>query len=109
MAQPVAEHVRAVGIERRDGKISTAINGCGVPLHYVKTMEEAVQKFALAQKGDAGVSPACASLDMFRNFHRAEVFVAAVRDLQAGISAMTHKVHLMIYQSDINYQKSAQF
>jgi UDP-N-acetylmuramoylalanine--D-glutamate ligase len=28
------------------------------------------------------LSPACASLDMFRNYvHRAQVFIAAVRDL----------------------------
>jgi UDP-N-acetylmuramoylalanine--D-glutamate ligase len=57
-------------------------------------MEEAVQKgFMLARKGDAILmSPACASLDMFKNYaHRAEAFVAAVRDLQAGISAKIHK------------------
>jgi UDP-N-acetylmuramoylalanine--D-glutamate ligase len=50
-------------------------------------MEEAVQKsFYLAREGDAIVmSPACASLDMFRNYaHRAEVFTAAVRRLEAG-------------------------
>ena len=37
--------------------------------------------FAQAQPGDAVLlSPACASLDMFRNYgHRAEVFVAAVQ------------------------------
>jgi UDP-N-acetylmuramoylalanine--D-glutamate ligase len=30
------------------------------------------------------LSPACASLDMFRNYaHRAEVFAAAVRDVAA--------------------------
>lgn len=96
LAQPVAEHARAVVLIGRDAeKIATAINGCGVPLYYVTTMEEAVQRsFALAQKGDAVLmSPACASLDMFRNYaHRAEVFVAMVRDLQTGISAMTHKV-----------------
>ena len=39
--------------------------------------------FAQAQPGDAVLlSPACASLDMFRNYaHRAEVFVAEVQAL----------------------------
>jgi UDP-N-acetylmuramoylalanine--D-glutamate ligase len=41
--------------------------------------------FERAQPGDAVLlSPACASLDMFRNYgHRAEVFVAAVQALAA--------------------------
>lgn len=95
LAGPVAKHARAVVLIGRDAeKIATAINGCGVPLHHAVTMEEAVQKgFMLARKGDAVLmSPACASLDMFKNYaHRAEAFVAAVRDLQAGISAKIHK------------------
>jgi UDP-N-acetylmuramoylalanine--D-glutamate ligase len=39
--------------------------------------------FARAQPGDAVLlSPACASLDMFRNYaHRAEVFVKTVGEL----------------------------
>ncbi len=48
------------------------------------TLEEAVQRAAaLAQPGDAVLmSPACASFDMFKNYlHRAEVFVAAVREI----------------------------
>ena len=47
-------------------------------------MPQAVQACAaLAQPGDAVLlSPACASLDMFRDYgHRAEVFRAAVAEL----------------------------
>ena len=45
------------------------------------TLQEATRWcFAQARPGDAVLlSPACASLDMFRNYgHRAEVFVAEV-------------------------------
>jgi UDP-N-acetylmuramoylalanine--D-glutamate ligase len=48
------------------------------------TLPDAVQwSYGQAQPGDAVLlSPACASLDMFRNYaHRAEVFVDAVRAL----------------------------
>ena len=40
-----------------------------------------MSRLAQAERGDAVLlSPACASLDMFRNYaHRAEVFVAAVQ------------------------------
>ena len=58
--------------------------GDAAPLVRVKTLDEAVQRCAeLAQSGDAVLlSPACASLDMFRNYaHRAEVFIAAARRL----------------------------
>lgn len=91
LRQPLAECARAVVLIGRDaGKIAAALAGCGVPLYQAKTMEEAVQQsFVLAQQGDAVLmSPACASLDMFRNYaHRAEVFVAAVRELAAKVPA----------------------
>ena len=51
-----------------------------------ETLEAAVAWcFEQAQPGDAVLlSPACASMDMFRNYaHRAEVFAAAVQALAA--------------------------
>jgi UDP-N-acetylmuramoylalanine--D-glutamate ligase len=68
---------------RDSDKIDEAI-GDAVPLIRVGSLIEAVEQCrAIAEKGDAVLlSPACASLDMFRNYaHRAEVFVDAVREL----------------------------
>ncbi|WP_407059812.1 UDP-N-acetylmuramoyl-L-alanine--D-glutamate ligase [Comamonas composti] len=85
LAAPVARHARAVILIGRDaGEIRAALNGCGVVLIDAGDMEDAVQKAAArAHEGDAVLlSPACASLDMFRNYeHRAQVFVEAVRML----------------------------
>lgn len=85
LAEPVARHARAVVLIGRDAKnIAAALGGCGLPLYFAASMEEAVrQGFALSKQGDAVLlSPACASLDMFRNYvHRSEAFVAAVRAL----------------------------
>ena len=56
----------------------------GVPFQRHPTLESAVAWcFEQARPGDAVLlSPACASLDMFRNYgHRAEVFVQAVQAL----------------------------
>ncbi|SNS21715.1 UDP-N-acetylmuramoylalanine--D-glutamate ligase [Noviherbaspirillum humi] len=84
LAEPVARHARAVLLIGRDaGAIRAAVQDAGVELIDCPTLEAAVEKAAaLAQPGDAVLlSPACASLDMFRNYaHRAEVFVAAVRE-----------------------------
>ncbi|GGP23865.1 UDP-N-acetylmuramoyl-L-alanine--D-glutamate ligase [Silvimonas iriomotensis] len=58
-----------------------------LPVLQVPTLEMAVSIAAnMAQPGDAVLlSPACASLDMFRNYHhRAEVFIAAVNALAGG-------------------------
>ncbi|BBJ00478.1 UDP-N-acetylmuramoylalanine--D-glutamate ligase [Ferrigenium kumadai] len=82
----VAQHARAAVLIGRDAPlIEAALQGCGVQLLRAKDMDDAVRQASrLAQHGDAVLlSPACASFDMFRNYaHRAEVFIAAVRDLQ---------------------------
>lgn len=81
----LARHARAVVLIGRDaGLIEAAVAGCGVPLEHAADLDVAVARAnALAQAGDVVLlSPACASLDMFRNYaHRAEVFVNAVRSL----------------------------
>lgn len=53
---------------------------------YATDMDDAVRKCAQAARGGETVllSPACASLDMFRDYgHRGDVFAAAVRELQS--------------------------
>jgi len=87
LAAPVAQHVRAVATIGRDAEaIEAALAATGVTVQRHATLEAAVPWcFDQAQEGDAVLlSPACASLDMFRNYaHRAEVFVAAVQALAA--------------------------
>jgi UDP-N-acetylmuramoylalanine--D-glutamate ligase len=83
LAAPVAQHARAVATIGRDASaIEAALGSTGVMLQRHASLEAAVDWcFAVARDGDAVLlSPACASLDMFRNYgHRAEVFVAAVQ------------------------------
>ena len=79
-----AARLRAAVLIGRDAQaIAAQLQGL-VPIEFTQSLEQAVQHAAtLAKTGDAALlSPACASLDMFRNYaHRAEVFVAAVREL----------------------------
>ena len=89
LAAPLARHARAVLLIGRDAPLLRAALGetlqrAGVPLHDAGELTAAVAQAAtLAQSGDAVLmSPACASLDQFRNYvQRAEVFVATVREL----------------------------
>lgn len=88
LAAPALRHARAVATLGRDaGAIEAALTeavAAGVPLQRHETLEAAVRWcFEQARPGDAVLlSPACASLDMFRNYgHRAEVFVQAVQAL----------------------------
>ncbi|HEY0956135.1 MAG TPA: UDP-N-acetylmuramoyl-L-alanine--D-glutamate ligase [Roseateles sp.] len=85
LAEGVQRHARAVALIGRDGpQIEAALAGTGVPMQRHDTLEAATAWcLAQAQSGDSVLlSPACASLDMFRNYaHRAEVFVATVQQL----------------------------
>ena len=85
--QAAVGNARAVVQIGRDGPLIEAAIGGACPVHRAESMEEAVQlAFKLSRAGDAVLlSPACASWDMFRNYaHRAEVFIAAVKQLEAG-------------------------
>ncbi len=87
LAAPVARHARAVALIGRDAPaIEAALAASGVSRQTHDSLPAATRWcFANAQSGDAVLlSPACASLDMFRNYaHRAEVFVAEVHAIAA--------------------------
>ena len=76
--------VRLALLIGRDARTLGAALGCHCPIEYCATLEAAVAAAArLARPGDTVLlSPACASLDMFRDYaHRGAVFAAAVRGL----------------------------
>ncbi|MCC7683803.1 UDP-N-acetylmuramoyl-L-alanine--D-glutamate ligase [Janthinobacterium sp. FW305-128] len=85
LAEPVSRYVRAVVLIGRDAPaLRAALEPAGVDIIDCATLPEAVKRASsLALAGDAVLlSPACASLDMFKNYaHRAQVFVDAVRDI----------------------------
>jgi UDP-N-acetylmuramoylalanine--D-glutamate ligase len=87
LAEPVRRQARVVATIGRDAEaIENALADTGVPLQRHATLEAATRWcFERAHSGDAVLlSPACASLDMFRNYaHRAEVFVHEVHSLVA--------------------------
>jgi len=84
LKQPVAQYCRAVVLLGRDAQRLAEALGDSVPQVLVATLEEAVVRCReLAQPGDAVLlSPACASLDMFKNFEeRGRLFAQAVGGL----------------------------
>lgn len=81
---PVAQHCRAVVLIGRDAARLAETLKDAVQLVPVQTLDEAVQRCAeLARAGDAVLlSPACASLDMFKNFEeRGRLFAQAAEGL----------------------------
>lgn len=87
LVAPLAAHARAVVLIGRDGpRIGELLRGASYPVESCATLPDAVRACVRhARPGDAVLlSPACASLDMFRNYaHRADVFKEAVRELAA--------------------------
>lgn len=90
LIEPVKRHAKAVLLIGRDAPLLRhSLSASGVALEDFATLEAAVERAGvLAGAGEAVLlSPACASLDMFRNYaHRAQVFVDAVKrlGLEAG-------------------------
>ena len=85
LAAPVSRFARAVVLIGRDAPaLREVLQHSGVKLLDAASLEEAVKLCSeQAHSGDAVLlSPACASMDMFRNYaHRADVFVSAVNHL----------------------------
>lgn len=85
LAEPLRRHARAAATIGKDAEpLEAVLQSAGVPFQRFATLEEATRwAHTQAQGSDAVLlSPACASLDMFRDYkHRADVFVATVRDI----------------------------
>lgn len=86
LAEPVSRYARAVLLIGRDAPLlRAALEPSGVELIDCGTdLPLAVKRASeLAKGGDAVLlSPACASMDMFKNYaHRAQVFIDTVRDI----------------------------
>ncbi|MDP4299733.1 Mur ligase family protein [Leptothrix discophora] len=89
LAPAVAAHARAVALIGRDAAaieamLADTVAASSLPMARFDTLEAATRWcFAQCRAGDAVLlSPACASLDMFRNYaHRAQVFADTVAAL----------------------------
>jgi UDP-N-acetylmuramoylalanine--D-glutamate ligase len=92
LASPISQYARAVILIGRDASLIRETIGSviadGISIVDASTLPEAVRLAAQsARSGDAVLlSPACASLDMFRNYgHRAQVFCEAVEQLALDV------------------------
>jgi UDP-N-acetylmuramoylalanine--D-glutamate ligase len=96
LVEPISRYGRAAVVIGRDAEaIRSVLSSTGVPLLNAQSLESAT---AIAREqahaGDAVLlSPACASLDMFRDYvHRAQVFRDAVSAL-AQAEGLTLEAH----------------
>ena len=85
LAEPLRRHARAAATIGKDAEgLEAVLQSVGVRFERHATLEAATRwAYQQAEGSDAVLlSPACASLDMFRDYkHRADVFVATVRDI----------------------------
>jgi UDP-N-acetylmuramoylalanine--D-glutamate ligase len=79
LRQPLVRHARAVAVYGRDAPaIADTLSDLDLPVQrHANLVEASAWAFEQARPGDSVLlSPACASLDQFRDYkHRAEVFV----------------------------------
>lgn len=92
LAAPVSRWCRAVMLIGRDAPLlRESLADTQVPLHDHASLESATRAATeLAEPGDAILlSPACASLDMFKSYvHRADVFRSTVTEIAAERGVM---------------------
>ena len=94
LASATHQYVKHVYLLGKDAQqIADVLDHQFVSVTFVRSIEEAVTQAAKqARAGDKVLlSPACASLDMFKDYvHRAEVFASAVEEL----GHQTHRVEV---------------
>ena len=85
LAEPLRRHARAAATIGKDAEgLEAVLRSAGVRFERHATLEEATRWAHKQAEGSDAVllSPACASLDMFRDYkHRADVFVDTVRGI----------------------------
>ncbi len=96
LAEPIRRRAKGVVLIGKDARlIESAVTSSRVQITHAQSMQDAVAAaHRLAAPGDAVLlSPACASFDMFKNYHhRGQVFAACVRDLQTQSGGGQHAV-----------------